>query len=327
MTLMLFLIATLTLYETGNLAHEHINSNTSTLAIPDDDVYISYEDTKSLVYSRKFTLSSYPFSNPSDQQSYNTDLYRLNRNELMSSVTIKALDFNQNETFFDQCSNYPGKCILKDFLYLAENAPLTVLNFVINVNIFIPGETIIRLIVFDDFKLFQEYLTTDNYLTAIRTELMTSNNYNFTFTNNDIKRSGYYFFAIENIEGDAEWFNAHLSGNQSYYNISTSSLTPYCTLNKSTDYRCTMDSLDDDNHIMGHVRTGHPTGYTYDIYKQLFEISLEVSDPIPTTTGQQIAIGATSFMLLLMLLFICCPLFCFYFHRHKRREALQANLV
>ena len=155
--------------------------------------------------------------------------------KLFKSIPIFAQPINMN---FDNCSEYDGICILSDFFYQIETN-FSALSFTVYTDVF-NSETRLRISAFDDLNSFNSYLLSGK-LIAVKSVIMNSMPYEFVLTSGEMRRSSYYFIAIENVRGLAKWLTVHQFGVHVFYDRSSHAgrgLIPFCTMNSTNNYKC-----------------------------------------------------------------------------------------
>ena len=154
----------------------------------------------------------------------------------LSSNYTGLIRLEKTEQFFANCSDYPRICILEQYLYFV-NSGSAYISFMITLSSFVKEETQVRISVFDNLDSFNSYLE-GNEDRPLKEKLLTSKEYRFDLTSQEITKSSYIFIVIEDVKSTVTSFTYETDGLVSYYNAS--SLQPVCQLNNLNSYQCTL---------------------------------------------------------------------------------------
>ena len=285
----------ITLYETVSF----INSdNYDTPAVQGDYVSLPYTviGTNMYQYTLHFTA---------DNQSYPVEIYDITPSNTDRTIQVKPFNpspthfpfVNQSTVRFDDCSEFVGKCILGQYLYLAKNK-ISEIGFDLALDSFIEGVTNVRVLAFDSFEYLTEFLQTNDQSKAVKNIKFNAKNFTFAFKSD---KSSYYYFVIQDIEGSlSEWFTINrIDGTHVYYNASL--LIPHCVMNATNNYSCIIDDIGNtDRQFLGHITGGDKLKGM----NQIFNISHRMEHPTPTVLGQ-IIISVVGGVFVAVLLLVC----------------------
>ena len=280
-----------TLYELTKI-YASIGPPQSTLAVQGDYVSIPHAAIHRgimLQYTLHFSVegltSGYTTPLPS------VDVYCVEPNQLTSVIKkvnflTQDLSFTNKIYYFKNCTIYPGKCILGQFIYQAMTN-LSLLAYDIILNNFTAGQTHIDAIVFDSYKEFFNFRS-DSDFKAVKDIQINQRSFYFELPEVTMAKSSYYFFVVAEVvrSNTSNWFTVQPSGLHVYYNASSQPVC--CTMNTTNDFSCSFNGIRDDSvtylaRVHGDKVRGIPTEY------QLYNITSSVSDPLPTNIGHVIA--------------------------------------
>ena len=297
-----------------------VNTSTemvNTLAVLGDFVLLPTHIKGSLImfhYMIYFSVSANNITQPVNIYQFPCDNPPVKTKRRQSSFTESpSMIPIPEKMYFGHCSNpqYDDKCILDQFLYQAKSA-VSEINYNITLDNFTEGVTNVRILVFDNYEYFMEYLKGAGASKAVKTFKMNDTNFLFVFNDDQMKESAYYFVAIESVEGSSKWFTVNRLGLHVFYIASSS--PPICIMNSSNNYSCVTEVNNENQCFLGYVKgpkvKGLPTA------DQQFHILHHLGKPMPTPEGCAIILGGC-FSPVVLIVCCCCLL---YISRHAMRE-------
>lgn len=154
----------------------------------------------------------------------------------LSSNYTSLIRLETTEQFFANCSDYPGICILEQYLYFVNSGSASI-SFTITLSSFVKEETQVRISVYDNLNSFKSYLEGSEDK-PLKEKFLTSKKYLFDLTSEEMTKPSYIFIVLEDVRSTVTSFTYTTDGLVSYYNAS--SLQPVCQLNNSNSYQCTV---------------------------------------------------------------------------------------
>ena len=221
----------------------------SELVVKGDNVLITCSATWWFLKTMKFYLNNVTIETDSLISGLNgsLQLVMISHEELIDSISSRQwpLDGIENTStqstqvsemgltgkfFFSNCSVYPNKCVLEQYLYLVDS-PSAFISYIFRFSEFVPGKTTIRATVFDSVISFQSYLKESGSLESLPIKNLTADRqeWRFDLTSKEMRRSSYIFIIIELIEGHVSWFTYERDGQENYYKLKERKSV--CTLN------------------------------------------------------------------------------------------------
>ena len=245
-TTFIMLVLIVTLYVSRTLSHINLNPEVTTVAVEGDYVGVFYTIDNHLLNVYDYKLQ-FEVITPNDKElissasifSIHCDslLKRTNKTEKFTNslVDYSAPMLLLNKIFFDSCSEYVGICILDQYIYQAKSR-VSVLIYDITLDSYKHGAIHVRIVAYDDFDEFQHFLNGYGPTKAVKHIRVNKRSFRFVLSNEEMKRSAYYFFAIQNIKGSSDWFTVDRNGLLVHYNASN--LSPECVMENSNSYSC-----------------------------------------------------------------------------------------
>ena len=245
-TTLIMLVLIVALYVSKTLSYIKFNPEVATVAVEGDYVKVFYTIDKYLLNIYDYMLQ-FEVKTPNDKELISSASIFIIHCESLLERTSKTEQFTNslvdytapvlllNKIFFDSCSEYVGICILDQYIYQAKSR-VSVLIYDITLDSYKHGATHVRIVAYDDFDEFQHFLNGYGPTKAVKHIRVNKRNFRFVLSNEEIMRSAYYFFAIQNIRGSSDWFTVDRNGLLVHYNAS--SLSPECVMENSNNYSC-----------------------------------------------------------------------------------------
>ena len=275
------------LYESTTTLFVNNDIVQSTLALQDDYVLLPYT-----IYSGTFFQYTLQFSLQFPlNRTTNVDIYCVEPDQLHSvkrkdNIASIFTDNNVSEvsfldkTYFNTCQ-YPGKCILGQFIYQAKT-PISALILDITLNNFNAG-TYVNASIFDNFDDFQNFLHDKQQYNMVKNTRLNKQNFSLILEEAQMRKSSYYFIVLEDVVRTSSWFTVKHSGLHVYYNASSHPVC--CTMNKTNNYTCSFNGIRKDKvSYFAHVHDVNVGSEG----KPHYYITSSVGDPLPTGTGRAI---------------------------------------
>ena len=224
----------------------------SVLAVKGDTVLITCSATWWILHTMKFSAYNVTLEQDSSMLCLSNSIliFMIPHHELIKSIQSRQWPLidemnsslvddrgSAKKLFFSNCSVYPNKCILEQYLYLVDS-PSAFISFDIDLSDFIPDHTIVRASAFDSLTSFQNYLNEIQPYETLKFFNADHRNWRFDLTSSEMRKSSYIFIIVEVLKGDVSWFTFTRNGQENYYNIKDEK--PKCKLNDET-HQCKFD--------------------------------------------------------------------------------------
>ena len=187
------------LYEsfTDVFAHHDIDPPQSTLAVQDDYVLLPYTIHSGTMFQYTLSFSSQvPFNRTTNVDIYCVEpdqLHSVKRKDNFASIftnnNVSEVPF-LDKTYFNTCQ-YPGKCILGQFIYQAKT-PVSALIFYITLNNF-NASTYVNASIFDNFDDVQNFLHDKQQYNMVKNTRLNQQSFRLILEEPQMRGSSYYF--------------------------------------------------------------------------------------------------------------------------------------
>ncbi len=279
-----------TLYEFTETFASIEPNQLSTLAVNGDYVSLHYTTHHGIMF--QYTALSFSLQSPFNRTT-SVDIYCVKPDQLHSvkrkgNFAILSSDRNVSQvpfldrTYFSDC-HYPGKCILRQFIYQAKTS-VSALIFDITLNNF-TADTYVNASIFDNFDDFQNFLHDKQQFNMVKNTRLNQKNCRVILEEAQMRRSSYYFIALEDVVRTSTWFTMEPSGLHVYYDASSQPVC--CTMNTTNNYTCSFSGIRKDK--VSYFARVHDVNVG--VIKPHYYITSSASDPLPTDTGRWIVWG------------------------------------
>ena len=177
------------------------------LALVGDYVELYFKTSGYTTYSFTLLLTLFNVPDLLSLGNITVDIYKIHCDELYTLYDSHSFPWQQTVSSspnslpllplskaipIDSCSDYPSICILDQYTYIV-NSFSAVLTYNITLFPFIPGNTKVRIVVFDNLEYFRSFLNGQGIGNAIRTKMIESATYQFVFTSPEMRRPSFLF--------------------------------------------------------------------------------------------------------------------------------------
>ena len=293
-----------------------IHSEDSTIALEGDYVELFYTINKPSLNIYDYSLQ-FMIVPPTNGSLITAAIYNVPC-DLLLATTSKTEQFTNSladsatstipsptKQYFDSCSKYnTGICILDQYVYQAKSR-VSVIIYRITLDSYVSGETLIWILAYDNVNDFQQFLNGSSPSKAVKKVRVNENNFLFVLNNEEMKRSAYYFFAVQKINGSSQWFTVDRIGYHVYYNASK--LSPNCTIKNTSKYSCQIQATSNQC-LLGRVH-GNVSNSSDPLSDCLYHIN-GVMTYATAIDDALIVFGSVIFLIVMAILFHFCGGYC-----------------
>ena len=301
-------------YNGRAFAKMKIHSEDSTIALEGDYVELLYTINKPSLNIYDYNLH-FMIVPPTNGSLITAAIYSVPC-DLLLTITNKTEQFTNSladsatspfptKQYFDSCSKYStGICILDQYIYQAKSR-VSVIIYRITLDSYVSGETQIWIVAYDNVNDFQQFLNGSSPSKAVKKIRVNENNFLFVINNEEMKRSAYYFFAVQKINGSSQWFTVNHIGYHVYYNASK--LSPNCTIKNTSKYSCQIKATSNQC-LLGRVH-GNVSNSSDPLSDRLYHINGAMTYATAIDDAL-IVFGSIILLILMVILFHFCTLHC-----------------